>query len=247
MCARFTLTLPDYAALARALGVELAGAPGELYRPRYNAAPAEDHLVLRVNEQKRELVPARWGFVPRWAKDASIGAKLVNARAETARDKPAFRDAFAKRRCVVPADGFYEWTGAKGARKPFWFHPPDGGLLYLAGLYEARKNPETGEQERTFTILTTSANEIVQPMHDRMPVLLDRSDLDAWLGAQEATSTGVEALLRPAARGALVARRVSTRVNTVTADDPGLIAEVPDEEPPRRPRVGETLPLFKLD
>jgi putative SOS response-associated peptidase YedK len=247
MCARFTLTLPDYVALARALGVEITGAPVEVHHPRYNAAPAESHLVLRVNEQKRQLVPARWGFVPRWAKDASIGAKMINARAETARDKPAYRDAFAKRRCVLPADGFYEWGGSKGARKPFWFHPPDGGLLYLAGLYEAWKNPATGQQERTFTILTTPANEVVKVVHDRMPALLGQGELDAWLGAAEAGSAGVEALLRPATREALVARRVSTRVNIVTHDDPALIAEVPDDDPPARPRVGQTLPLFKLD
>lgn len=246
MCARFTLTLPDYAALARALGVEIAGAALDLYQPRYNAAPAGVHLVLRENEGKRELLPARWGLVPRWAKDASIGAKMINGRAETAREKPAFRDAFAKRRCVVPADGFYEWKGAKGARKPFWFHPPEGGLLYMAGLYELWKNPQTGQQERTFTVLTTPANEVVREVHDRMPALLDNGELDAWLGA--AAGAEVDALLHPAAKGKLMARRVSTRVNSVTVDDPSLIAEVraEDSPPQPQPRVGETLPLFKV-
>jgi putative SOS response-associated peptidase YedK len=247
MCARFTLTLPDYQALARALGVEIAGVPVEVYRPRYNAGPAESHLVLRVNEQKREIVPARWGFVPRWAKDASIAAKMINARAETAREKPAYRDAFAKRRCIIPADGFYEWGGAKGARKPYWFHPPGGGLLYLAGLYESWKNPATGEKERTFTILTTPASGAVRAVHDRMPALVAQGDLDTWLGAAVVSPTDAEALLRPAADDALVARRVSTRVNVVTHDDPALIDEVADEAPPARTRVGETLPLFKLD
>jgi putative SOS response-associated peptidase YedK len=246
MCARFTLTLPDYAALARALGVEIAGAAVDLYHPRYNAAPAGTHLVLRGNEGKRELMPARWGFVPRWAKDASVGAKMINARAETAREKPAFRDAFAKRRCVVPADGFYEWKGAKGARKPFWFHSPEGGLLYMAGLYELWKNPETNQQERTFTILTTAANEVVREVHNRMPALLGSDDLDAWLGAPAAAAANIDALLRPAAKGALMARRVSTRVNSVTSDDPSLIDEVRAEDPPAQPRVGETLPLFKV-
>jgi putative SOS response-associated peptidase YedK len=259
MCARFTLTLPDYAALARALGVEIAGTTVPLYHPSYNAAPAETQLVLRVNEGKREIVPARWGLVPRWAKDPQVGAKMINARSETVREKPAFRDAFAKRRCVVPADGFYEWGSAKrgegakrgedpkGARTPFWFHPPDRGLLYMAGLYESWKNPETGLPERTFTILTTPANEVVRQVHDRMPALLDREALDAWLRAPGADDAGLEAQLRPASNGALVARRVSIRVNSVANDDPTLIEEVRPEEPARQTRVGETLPLFKLD
>src|SRR6185369_5623408 len=105
MCARFTLTIPDYAALARALGVEIAGASLDQYHPRYNAAPGQQQLILRAHDERREIVAARWGLIPRWAKDPSIGGKLVNARAETAREKPAFRDAFVKRRCVVPADG----------------------------------------------------------------------------------------------------------------------------------------------
>lgn len=247
MCARFTLTLPDYAALARALGVEIMGAPGDLYHPRYNAAPGQQQLILRAHDGRREIVPARWGLIPRWAKDPSIASKLVNARAETAREKPAFRDAFVKRRCVIPADGFYEWGGKKGARQPFWFHPKAGGLLCMAGLYESWKDPETGEQERTFTILTTPANEVVGRLHDRMPALLDMAELDAWLGAAGAnTGTDVEALLRPAAASVLEARPVSPRVNSVTHDEPSLIEEFRAAEPKDRARAGQTLPLFKL-
>jgi len=246
MCARFTLTLPDYAALARALGVEIAGAPLDLYHPRYNAAPGQQQLILRAHDGRREIIPARWGLIPRWAKDPRIASRLVNARAETAPEKPAFRDAFVKRRCVVPADGFYEWGGKKGDRHPFWFHPKGGGLLRMAGLYESWKDPETGEQVRTFTILTTPANEVVGKLHTRMPALLGEGELDVWLGA-EAEAASIEALLRPAAADVLEARPVSTRVNTVTHDEPSLIDEVRPEEPAARARPGETLPLFKLN
>jgi len=244
MCARFTLTLPDYAALARALGVEITGAPLDLYHPRYNAAPGQQQLILRAHDGRREIVPARWGLIPRWAKDPSIASKLVNARAETAPEKPAFRDAFVKRRCVVPADGFYEWGGKKGARRPFWFHPKGGGLLRLAGLYESWKDPETGEPLLTFTILTTPANAVVGKLHTRMPALLGEEDLDVWLGREDAAGS-LEALLRPAPADVLEMRPVSPRVNSVTHDDPSLLEEVRPEEPAARPRAGETLPLFK--
>lgn len=235
MCARFTLTLPDYAALARALGVEILGDAMHPYRPRYNAAPAEAHLILRAHEGKRELTEARWGFIPRWAKDPTIGHKLVNARAETAPDKPTFRDAFAKRRCVLPADGFYEWGGPKGARQPYWFHPPEGGLLYIGALYETWKNPATGEGERTFTVLTTPANEVVGAVHDRMPVLLAAGDVGMWLGADAPSElAALRARLVPAKASTLVSRRVSTRVNAVTAEGPSLLEEVSAEEAARK-------------
>lgn len=239
MCARFTLTLPDYDALARALGVDVDLAIAAFYRPRYNVAPTQVHLLLRAEHGKREVVRARWGLVNRWARAA--GPKLINARSETAAVKPAFREAFARRRCVVPTDGFYEWTGEKGERQPIWLHPADGGLLRLAGLYESATEPATGVCEHTFTILTTESNALVAPIHDRMPAVLLPEDVDAWLDLPTAPSAAndeaARACLRPAPRSLLVATAVSSRVSSVRSDDPSCLA-------PAGPRLGETLPLF---
>lgn len=237
MCARFTLAVPDFAALIRMLE-ESFGASAEptaaidvdprvamLYRPRYNIAPSTVHPVLRARDGRRELVPATWGFTARIARGGAGPSLLANARAESARTKPTFRDAFAARRCVIPADGFYEWTGAKGARRPTWFHPTGGGLLRLAGLYQPAKDPDAGGVDVRFTILTTDASADVAEVHDRMPVLLAPGDVDLWLG-DGADLERVEALLRPAPRGTLSARPVSPRVNSVAHDDPDLLREV---------------------
>ena len=121
MCGRYTLTLPDYESLAHALGVAYVAEHAEAYRPRYNVAPTDVSWVLRVREGKREIVPARWGFVGDGERDASQGPRRINARSETAAQIRPFREAFAKRRCIVPADGFYEWTGEKRDRRPVWF------------------------------------------------------------------------------------------------------------------------------
>lgn len=238
MCARYTLTVPDFGALARMLLVPADPELAALYRPRYNVAPSTTQLVLRGREDGRELVPASWGLLNRWAKDPSAATRHVNARSEGVRAKPAFREAFAKRRCVVPADGFYEWTGAKGHRSPIWFHPEDGGLLHLAGLYESWQDPATGESTRTFTILTTAANALVEPIHDRMPVILDPADVDVWLGrAEGVTPEQAEALLRPAPVDLLAKRAVSRRVNSVGADDPSVLQEEqPAEARPAKER-----------
>ncbi len=249
MCGRFTLSLPTYSDLANLLGATPDPAIEALYRPRYNVAPTNVHLVLRAHEGHRELVPARWGLINHWAKDASSAARQINARSETARQRPAFRDALERRRCVVPADGFYEWTGPKGARRPLWFHAPSGGLLHLAGLYESWRNPETGEPVRTFTILTTAANDLIAPMHDRMPAILSADDVDAWLavpdgvakedGEEAVSAEEASALLRPAANDALVPRPVSTRVNAVTYDGPDLLDEAREEEATRTSAIRE--------
>ncbi len=270
MCARFTLAVPDFASLVAMLEAALgAGAAGggparaivadpkaaALYRPRYNIAPSTVHPVLRAQGGQRELVPATWGFAGRFARGGAAPSLLANARAESARTKPTFRGAFAAHRCVVPADGFYEWTGPKGARRPTWFHPAGGGLLRLAGLYQPAKDPDTGELDLRFTILTTEASADVAPVHDRMPVLLEPRDVDLWLGGDGADAERAEALLRPAPRGSLAARAISPRVNSVGHDDPALLQEVaaeaaaPKASPSKAaaPKAGGTLPLFDLD
>ncbi|AUX26958.1 uncharacterized protein SOCEGT47_075300 [Sorangium cellulosum] len=238
MCARFTLAVPDLAALIRMLEGAFGASAGPaaaidvdpraaaFYRPRYNIAPSSVHPVLRARDGRRELVPATWGFTARFARGGAGPSLLANARAESARTKPTFRDAFAARRCVIPADGFYEWTGPKGARRPTWFHPAGGGLLRLAGLYQPAKDPDAGDTGVRFTILTTDASADVAEVHDRMPVLLAPGDVDLWLGAIGGVDPAqVEALLRPAPRGTLAARAVSPRVNSVAHDGPDLLRE----------------------
>ena len=233
MCGRFTLTETDFDTLAQALGVTTAGGAEERaaraahYRPRYNVAPTDVHWVLRVKEGQREIVPASWGLINRWAKDPSSAFRQINARSETARTRPAFRDAFERRRCIVSADGFFEWVGPKNARRPVWFHAPDGGLLRLAGLYESWLDPRTEEWRRTFTILTTAANDVVATAHDRMPVILAANDVGPWLHG------GDEALLHPAPKEWIVATPVNARVNSVKNDDPQCLEPASLSEEPR--------------
>ena len=223
MCGRFTLTRRDFDALAAELGAEAPPDVGSLYRPRYNIAPTNWHWLLRNEHERRELLPARWGLVNSWAKDAKGAARQINARSETAPKSRAYRPAFLARRCAIPADGFFDWIGAQAARRPIWFHAPDGALMLFAGLYESWLDPDTNEWIRTFTILTTDANETVAPVHDRMPVILPSERVDDWLFVpaeeRERYAETVAGLLRPAEADDLVATEVSPRVNSVANDD----------------------------
>ena len=233
MCGRFTLTV-GREQLAAALGVPPLQILFDAYRPRYNIAPLQRHWILRLEREDRRIEPARWGLVNTWARDDARAARQINARAETADTRPAYRAAFQARRCAIPADGFFEWTGRKGAKQPIWFHRPEGGLLLFAGLYEDWRDPGAAADApplRTFTILTTDANATVAPVHDRMPVILDDSAADDWLFAGTRTDSARAArdpetlrrLLRPADAGALVGTPVSPRVNSVRHDDPGCL------------------------
>lgn len=208
--------------LAEDLGVPVESLPNT--RPRYNIAPTDEHFIVRMQREDREALSAKWGLVNSWAKDNKRAAMQINAKAETLEERPAFRDAFEKRRCIVPADGFFEWTGPKTARLPLWFHRPDGGLLYFAGLYESWR-PKPGEWQRTFTIVTTGANALLAPVHDRMPVILAKQDVDEWLGPRVPLSR-VRALMAPAPEGVLVARRVSPKVNSVRYDERDALDEI---------------------
>lgn len=209
MCGRYTLALPQPDLLETFDVPE----PEFDYRPRYNVAPGQDCPVVAEDRHGRRMGLMRWGLVPGWMDDPPSGG-FVNARAETAWEKPSFRESFRRRRCLVPADGFYEWAREGDRKVPRWFHPVKGRALGLAGLWDGR----------TFTILTTEANADVAPVHPRMPVIVAPGDWGTWLGS----GTGVEelrALLGPAPDGSLEARVVSTRVNTPEEDDPGLIEE----------------------
>ena len=222
MCGRFTLTYPDAHLLAEELGVPVESLPD--YVPRYNIAPTDEHYVVRIKSESREALRAKWGLVNTWAKDAKRAAAQINARSESVDRSGAFRDAFARRRCVVPADGFYEWDRTTKVRQPYWFHRPDGKLMYLAGLQESWQ-PEPGTWQRTFTILTTTPNEVVATLHDRMPVVLSERDADLWM-FPSTPAKELKALLRPSPAEEMLMTAVSTRVNKVDNDDPSVLEEV---------------------
>ena len=212
MCGRFTLSKRELGDIAEFLDAEVAAGDAELYRPRYNVAPTDTHFVLERVENRRVLVPATWGL------DGGPRGLVVNARAETVAGKRLYSQSLAHHRCVVPTDGFFEWTGPKRERRPIWFHPPGGELLLLAGLYQPRP---TGRA--AFTILTTAANELVARVHDRMPCVLPRDRVEAWLQAPRLE------LLVPAPSELLVATEVSAKVNDVHNDDPTCL-DPPDEK-----------------
>ncbi|MGE0573012.1 MAG: SOS response-associated peptidase [Dehalococcoidia bacterium] len=222
MCGRFTLTEPDGDLLAQELGVP----PESLqdYEPRFNIAPTQEHFVLSLENEDREALRARWGLVNVWAKDAKRASNQINARAETVDTTPAYRTAFKKRRCLVPADGFFEWDRSGKVRQPYWIHRPGRALMFFAGLYELWQ-PEPGKFQRTFTIVTTGANSVVSGIHDRMPVVLDDDDADRWL-FPETPIDQLKALLRPADDSLLVMYPVSTRVNKPGPEDPSLVDPV---------------------
>ncbi|HVA77478.1 MAG TPA: SOS response-associated peptidase [Candidatus Binataceae bacterium] len=222
MCGRFTLTRRDGNTLAAELGV--AGDSFADYKPRYNIAPMQRHFIVRLEYESRKAEPARWGLVNRWAKDASQAARCINARAESVEVRPAFRDAFRKRRCVIPADGFFEWTGPKTARRPIWFHRPDGGLLLFAGLYEAWQK-EPGQWETTFTIITTAANATMAAYHDRMPVILRDASADDWMNPLCPDALSLKPMLAPAADDLLITTAVSAKLNSPKFDSPELLEE----------------------
>ena len=221
MCGRFLLTAP-VEALRRLFGV--SDSPNLM--ARYNIAPTQTTGVVRLKPMDggRELAALRWGLVPSWAKDVQTGATLINARADTLAAKPSFREAFQKRRCLVPADGFYEWQApalGKGPKQPFLIARADRETFAFAGLWEHWQRD--GQTIDSFAIVTTDANATLKPIHHRMPVILDRADYEAWL---DPDNKRAGALLKPAPDGALEALPISTRVNSVTNDDPGVIEKL---------------------
>ena len=223
MCGRYSLTTPAEA--VRRL-FDYQGRPN--LEPRYNVAPTDEVPVVRLAREAatRELVRMRWGLVPWWAKDIKVGAKAINARAETVAGKPTFREAFRERRCLVAADGFYEWQKDGKLRRPFRITRRDREPFAFAGLWEGFAPPE-GETILSFTIITTEANALLRPLHGRMPVMLEAADHGAWL-APQTKAPALHALLRPFPDDELAFFEVSPRVNKVANDDPSVIEPVPD-------------------
>lgn len=207
--------------------------------PRYNLAPTQIAPVVHLGDDGlRTLTPMSWGLVPRWAKDRSIGSRLINARSETVTEKPAFRTAFRQRRCLVPADGFYEWRRTAAGKQPYFIHRADHTPLVMAGLWEQWQDPNGQESLQTFTILTTHANHFLSQLHDRMPVFIDRDRFDDWLNGDASDETSRATWLRPAAEDLLVMHPVSTRVNSPAHDEPTLVEPIALVEN-LRPRNGQ--------
>jgi len=220
MCGRFTLAVPAEQVAAQ---FQLPTAP-EL-APRYNIAPTQQIAVVRAGDAGRTLSMMRWGLVPSWAKELSIGARMINARAETAAEKPAFRSAMKQRRCLIPADGFYEWQAQPGGKQPFHIRMADGRPFAFAGLWEQWRTPE-GQWLETCTILTTSANELMRQLHDRMPVIIPPEQYALWLDPALHDTEPLQELLTPYPAEEMTARPVSKAVNKVGNDDPSLLAPV---------------------
>ena len=189
----------------------------------YNVAPTDDASVIVEKGDRRAVARYRWGLVPHWAADPSIGSRLINARAETVGSSNAFRESLARRRCLVPVDGFYEWRRADGKRQPFLIFAPDGGPLALAGLWSGWHDPDGGEVRRTFTIVTTAADEFMARIHDRMPVVLPADAWAAWLDPALDDPGEAQGILGRATAVDLAAHPVSTLVNNVRNDGPELL------------------------
>ena len=190
--------------------------------PRYNIAPTQPVPVVRQHpkEPVRDLSSMRWGLVPAWAKDPSLGASMINARSETAHEKPAFRDALKYRRCLIPADGFYEWKRTSSSKQPYCFEVNGGELFAFAGLWESWKD-SNGNWLKTCSILTTTPNAVTEAVHDRMPVILDSKHFDLWLGPGMKNVAAVSKLLKPYDAASMRCYPVSSRVNQVANDDEG--------------------------
>ncbi len=217
MCGRYTITInPDTA--RDELGVVM---PAN-YEANYNVAPTQPVAVV-ADAAGRKAEWMHWGLIPFWAKDPTIGSRLINARSETLMEKPAFKNAFAKRRCLVLADGFYEWqkgAGPRGRSQPYYFKRADDKPFAFAGLWEFWRSPQ-GEEVRTCTIITCDANELVKPVHERMPVMLSGDALWAWLGDEQPKD--LLTLLKPYAPEAMKAYPVSAMVNRPELNTPDLV------------------------
>ena len=221
MCARFTITAPAQQIVELFdldLLVDLV--------PRYNVAPTQQVLAVRLDaENKKEYARLRWGLVPSWADDLKIGQRLINARSETVGEKPAFRDAIRKRRCLIAADGFYEWKGEKKNKQPYFIHRPGREPFAFAGIWERWHDPD-GKLIETCSILTTDANEKMRPLHDRMPVILPKDQHARWLDPAIKQAGDLKELLQPLSDDALQMYPVTTRVGNPRFEDPSCVEPI---------------------
>jgi putative SOS response-associated peptidase YedK len=219
MCGRITqnLTSEEIA--------ELFGADDEVQSPgnRFNVAPTQNILAVVERDEHRFVTTYRWGLIPPWAENAKIGVQMINARSETVADKPSFRTPFRKNRCIIPANAFYEWQRAGTTKVPHAIVRQDKRPLALAGLWTSWRDPATEEKVRSCTIITTTANQTLSSIHDRMPVILPDEVWDEWLDPANSDVPALQSLLVPSANDVVRAYRVSTLVNNVRNDSPELL------------------------
>jgi putative SOS response-associated peptidase YedK len=226
MCGRYSLGKTDRVDWGK-FGV----APVPALEPRWNIAPGSDVLAIREGRSGREATMLRWGLIPGWAKDPAIGNRLVNARSESAHEKPAFRGAFASRRCLLPADGFYEWQIVPGRKRkqPWRVEAEDGHVLALGALWEHWRGA-AGDSRETCVILTVPVNEVLHHIHDRMPVIVAPRDFDVWL-AQDTSRARARELCHPASEAPLAAWPVGLAINAPTSDGAALAEPLGDKDP----------------
>jgi putative SOS response-associated peptidase YedK len=226
MCGRFTLITPAEVVAEQFQLIEVPS-----LSPRYNVAPTQPVAAVRPSPGNggRELVLLRWGLVPFWAKDPAIGSRMINARSETVAQKPAFRAAFRRRRCLVPADGFYEWQRQEQGKQPFYIRLDDEKPFAFAGLWEHWEGPDEATID-SCTVLTTEPNDLIRLLHNRMPVILAPKDYDLWLdpGVQEAEL--LQPLLRPYPSENMIAYPISTWVNSPTNEGPQCIEPLSEQK-----------------
>jgi putative SOS response-associated peptidase YedK len=231
MCGRFVSTTP-LSDLAERLDVDEVRTDDE--RPNWNVTPRSSVLIVAENaEHQRVLDRVRWGLVPSWAKNLAVGDKLINARAESVKEKPAYRRAFLKRRCLIPVDGFYEWKVVPGrkTKQPVYIHRVDGAPIVFAGLYENWKDKADPDAEwvRSCSIVTTNANQRIAPVHNRMPVILPPEHFEGWLDPDNHDVDALTRLLLPAPDDLLSYYPISTLVNRPANNGPELLDPVPDD------------------
>jgi putative SOS response-associated peptidase YedK len=231
MCGRYAIT-----SAPEALRALFGYAEQPNFPARFNIAPTQPIAIVRLTDGKREFALVRWGFLPSWAKDPTTFSLIINARGESVCDKPAFRAAMKRRRCLIPADGFYEWQASgKGPKQPFYIHARSGKPMAFAGLWETWEGPN-GEEVDSAAIVTTRANHTLSPLPDRMPVIIAPDAFDLWLNCGEVDARTAEALIQPAPDDLLEAYPVSTAVNRTANDNAALILPLDlSAAPPPRP------------
>jgi putative SOS response-associated peptidase YedK len=216
MCGRYTLKTP-VSVLAERFDIE--DSPSSI-TPSYNIAPTQQVATVLAENGKRKLEMLHWGLIPSWAKDPEVGNRMINARAETVAEKPSYRKAFQERRCLILADGFYEWQKTDNGKQPFYIRMQDESPFAFAGLWESWRN---GREIRSCTIITTAPNELAAPIHNRMPVILDPEDYEMWLDPDFDERDPLTSLLKPYPADVMEAYPVSRRVNKPSNNEPGVI------------------------
>lgn len=237
MCGRYTLTATPETIRALFRYAEQPNFP-----PRYNIAPTQPIAVVRLIDGQRHFALMRWGLLPSWVKDPKKFTLLINGRGESAAQKPAFRAAMKRRRCLIPADGFYEWKAIGSRKQPFYIRAKDGAPLAFAGLWETWTGPN-GEELDTAAIVTTEANKTLAPIHDRMPVVIPPEAFDQWLDGATVDAQAASALITPAQADLFEAYEISTAVNRTANDNPKLIEPMTGApEPTPKPAASKARP-----